>query len=159
MSGIFATVGSKVSIGQVMSPQSTPFVLADFASQTWTPCGWTQSIGQFGDVSAEIKFDAIDQSRTQKLKGTRDAGSMDVAMGVDHTDPGQIALVAAEQTPYDYAVKVEFNDAASGGTPSARYFIAKVMSAAEKLDTANNVVMLNCTLAIDSNIVRVDAVP
>ena len=52
---------------------------------------------------------------------------------------------------------VEFNDAPAGGTPSERLFIAKVASQSEQYDTANSVMKLNLSLAVNSNVVRVDA--
>jgi hypothetical protein len=117
-----------------------------------------ENIGAFGDEAASITFDAIEQARTQKLKGTRNAGDMAVVCGIDYADTGQIALRTAETSPNNYAFKVLFNDMPSGGTSgSLRYFIALVMSARETLDTANNVMKLNATLGVNSNIVRVNA--
>lgn len=153
--GIFATAGSKVYIGQPMAAQLVDFVEADFQQNSFVEIGWLESIGKFGDTAAEITFDAINQARTQKLKGTRNAGNMEMVAGVDTSDVGQAGVRAAETMPYDYAFKVQFNDAPLGGTPSVRYFIGKVMSAAEQLDTANNVVKLNGTVSINSNIVQV----
>lgn len=156
---IFATAGSKIYIGGTMIAQSDEFVASDFTSQSWVEVAWAESIGEFGDESAEITFDAIGEGRTQKLKGTRNAGTMACRFGIDSLDPGQAALRAAEATPEDYAFRVDFNDAPSlSGTPSIRYFIAKVMTAREVLDTANNVVRLNVGLGINSNVVRVAAV-
>lgn len=157
MAGIFATAGAKLFIGGALAPKSAPFVEADFSGQSWIEVGWTENLGTFGDESSEITFDAIGEGRTQKLKGTRNAGNMSLVCGVDYEDEGQIALRNAEALPNDFAFKVEFNDAPVGGTPSIRYFIAKVMSAAEQLDTSNNVVRLNATLGVNSNIVRVNA--
>lgn len=157
MAGIFATAGSKVYIGQAMSPQSADFVEADFAGQSWVEIGWLETIGAFGDESSEITFDAIGENRTQKLKGTRNAGNMELVAGIDTDDPGQSALRAAEATIDDYAFRVDFNDAIAGGTPSKRYFIGKVMTAREQLDAANNVVRLSATIGINSNVVRVAA--
>lgn len=157
MAGIFATAGAKLFIGGALAPKSAPFVVGDFSGQSWIEVGWAENLGTFGDESSEITFDAIGEGRTQKLKGTRNAGNMSLVCGVDYEDEGQIALRNAEGLPNDFAFKVEFNDAPVGGTPSERYFIAKVMSASEQLDTANNVVRLNATLGINSNIVRVNA--
>ena len=159
MAGIFATAGSKLYIGQSIASKTTNFVLADFAGQSWIEIGWLENIGAFGDEAANITFDAIGQQRTQKLKGTRNAGDMAVVAGIDYEDQGQITLRAAEGTPNNYAFKVQFNDAPTGGDPSERYFIALVMSTREALDTANNVMKLNATLGVNSNIVRVNAAP
>lgn len=159
MAGIFATAGAKLYIGAALAAQADDFVLGDFSGQSWVRINWMENIGSFGDEAASITFDAIEQARTQKLKGTRNAGDMSVVCGIDYEDAGQIALRAAEATPNNYAFKVEFNDAPSGGTPSERYFIGLVMSARESLDTANNVMKLNATIGINSNIVRVNAAP
>ena len=155
--GIFATAGAKLYIGNAQAGQTADFVLGDFAGQSWVAVSWLENIGSFGDEATEITFDAIDQGRTQKLKGTRNAGNMEVVAGAEYDDPGQISVRAAEATPLDYAFKVEFDDAPTAGTPSERYFIAKVMSAREQLDTANNVIRLQATLGVNSNIVRVNA--
>lgn len=155
--GIFATAGAKLYIGQSIAAKTTDFVLADFAGQSWLRVDWMENMGQFGDESQAVNFDAIDFGRTQKLKGIKNAGDMTAVCGLDYASDGQIAVRAAEATPNDYAFKIEFNDAPVGGTPSERYFIAKVMSVREQLDTANNVMKLNMGLGINSNIVRVNA--
>ena len=155
---IFATAGSKLFIGGAKPAQSSDFVAADFI-ESWVEIAWVESIGAFGDESSEITFDAIGEGRTQKLKGTRNAGNMEVVVGVDYTDAGQNALRAAEQTPDDYAFRVQLDDLPVGGvTPSQRYFVAKVMTARETLDGANNVIKMSATLGINSNVVKVDAV-
>jgi hypothetical protein len=158
MAGIFATAGARLYIGGSLAAQTVDFVEADFATQSWTPVNWMENIGAFGDEAASITFDAIEQQRTQKLKGTRNAGDMAVVCGIDYEDAGQIALRAAEATPNNYAFQVLFNDMPVGGTSgSLRYFVGLVMTARETLDTANNVMKLNATIGINSNIVRVNA--
>lgn len=157
MAGIFATAGAKLYIGGSLAAKTTDFVVGDFSGQSWVSVGWLESIGAFGDEAASITFDAIGEGRTQKLKGTRNAGDMAVVAGIDYSDSGQIAMRAAEATSNNYAFKVEFNDEPLAGTPSLRYFIGLVMSARETLDTANNVMKLNLTIGVNSNIVRVNA--
>ncbi|MDQ7775542.1 MAG: hypothetical protein Q4615_06335 [Paracoccus aminovorans] len=156
---IYATNGTRIFIGPALAAKSTDFVLADFptAGSGWVEIGETEGLGTVGDTSAEITFDGIASSRTRRLKGTRNAGSMEVVCGIDSADPGQIAAVAAEKTPHDYAFKMVLNDAPAGGTPSERYFVAKVASAAEQYDSANSVMKLNITLWVNSNVVKVDA--
>jgi hypothetical protein len=159
MAGIFATAGARLYIGGSLAAQTTDFVLGDFSGQSWVAVNWMENIGSFGDEATSITFDAIEQQRTQKLKGTRNAGDMSLVCGIDYEDAGQIAIRAAEATPNNYAFKVQFNDAPQAGTPSERYFIGLVMTAREVLDTANNVMKLNATIGINSNIVRVNAAP
>ncbi|WOI55130.1 hypothetical protein [Palleronia sp. LCG004] len=153
---IFATAGSKLFIGPVTDDKSEDFTLADF-SGSWTQIKHVESLGTLGDEATEISFTSIGSNRTRRFKGTRNAPPMEVVTGIDYSDPGQQALLAAEKTPHDYAFKIEFNDASPGGSPSERYFIAKVGSASEALDTANNVMKLNASLWVNSNVVRVNA--
>lgn len=154
---IYATNGAKLYIGGVKEDTGTDFTEADFTGETWVEVKETESLGAVGDTSDEITFSSISQNRTKRLKGTRNAGSMDVVCGIDYSDAGQIALIAAEKTTFDYAFRIVFNDAPEGGTPSERKFIAKVASQSEALDAANNVMKLTATLWVNSNVVRVNA--
>lgn len=156
---IYATAGSKLFIGGPLAAKSSDFILADFSGQTalWKEIGETEGLGTVGDSATEIAFEGIAAGRTRRLKGTRNAGSMDVVCGIDYEDEGQQALIAAEKTIHDYAFKLELNDAPAGGTPSERYFVAKVASVAEAYDSANSVMKLNSSLWVNSNVIRVDA--
>lgn len=155
---LYATAGCKLYIGTALEAKSTDFAADDFTSMVWTRITGLESLGSLGDTSQEVSIDLIDEGRTKTLKGTRSAGKMEVVCGVDADDDGQIAAIAAEKTPYDYAFKLELNDKASGGgTNGTRLFIAKVLSAAEVFDAANNVRKQNFTLGVNSNIVRTAA--
>lgn len=159
MSGIFATAGATIDIGQVKAAQSANFVAANFAAQSWVNIAWVESIGAFGDEATEVTFDAVGEGRTQKIKGVRNAGNIELVCGIATEDDGQATLRGAQTEIFDYAFRITFDDAPEGGTPSKRYFIAKVMTAREQLDGANNVAKLIATLGINSNIVQVDAAP
>lgn len=159
MSHLFATAGSKLFIGAAKAFNGTDFTASDFTSgsPSWTEIGGTTNLGGTGDTAQLITSQQVGSGRDRKLKGTRNAGSMQVVADLDYADPGQIALIAAEKEKESFAFKLVFNDAPAGGTPSVRYFVAFVMSAAEQFNEANSVTQLNATLEIDSNIVRVAA--
>ena len=156
---IFATNGAKLYIGGAMASTSADLVLSDFSGQTsnWKEIGEAEGLGSLGDTAAEISFDAVNHPRTKRLKGNRTAGMMEIVCGIDYGDEGQLALIAAEKTDDEYAFKLVLNDAPSGGTPSERYFVALIGSAGEAFDAANNVMKLNASLWVNSNIVRVNA--
>lgn len=156
-SRLFATAGSKIYIGAAKAFTGTDFVAADFSSVAWTEIGGTTNLGATGDSAELITSAQIGEGRLRKLKGVKNAGSASLVCDASYDDAGQLALVAAAQSPLSYAFKLQFNDAPSGGTPSIRYFTAYVMSASEELGEANSVAKLNATLEIDSNIVRVAA--
>lgn len=157
---LFATAGSKLSIGPAKAFTGTDLVATDFTtgSPTWTEIKGATNLGTAGDTAALITSEQIAIRRTRKMKGTRNAGSMQVVCDLDYSDAGQLALIAAEKTDDTYAFRIEFADApVGGGTNSFRYFVALVMSVSEALEEANNAMKLNATLELDSNIVRVAA--
>lgn len=159
MSLLFATAGSKLYIGAAKAFAGTDFLATDFTSQTWVEIKGTTDLGSAGDTASLITSQQVGSGRDRKLKGTRNAGSMQIVCDLDYSDPGQIALIAAEKSKDSFAFKVVLNDAPTGGTPSERLFVAYVMSAAEQYGGANSVQQLQSTLEIDSNIVRVVAAP
>lgn len=154
---IYTTAGTRLYIGGPLAAKSSDFEADDFASQMWVEIDETEGLGSAGDTSSEVTFDGINSGRTRRLKGTKNAGTMEVVCGLDPADPGQIALVAAERAKGDYAFRVVLADAPAGGTPSERMFVAQVGSASETYDSANSVMKFNATLWINSNIVKIDA--
>lgn len=158
MSNVFGTAGMQIDIGAApMSFTGSDLTSSDFNSVSWTAIGGHTNIGSAGDTSELVTSNQIASARTRKLKGVRNAGATELVLDLDYADPGQIALIAAEKTHYTYPFRLTLNDAPPGGTPSYRYFVALVMSQSEQYDEANSVMKLNCTLEIDSNIVRVAA--
>ncbi|MFG1201737.1 hypothetical protein V5F29_05015 [Xanthobacter aminoxidans] len=154
---IFGVNGSKFYIGTALEPSNgSDFDADDFTSQVWTEITPVESLGALGDTNEVATFNAIGLGRTLKRKGVANAGSMEVVMGADYADAGQLALRAAAKAKGSYAFKLEFNDKpAAGASPknSTRMFTALVMSASEQLDDANGVLKLNSTLEINSNVV------
>lgn len=157
MSNLFATAGAKLHIGAALAFTGTDFTTSDFSGQSWVEVKGLTNLGSAGDSAELVTSNQIGISRTRKLKGSRNAGSMQIVADLDYADAGQLALIAAEKTDKAVAFKVIFDDAPTGGTPSERYFVALVMSAGEQWNEANSVMALNATLEIDSNIVRVAA--
>ncbi|SFB82361.1 hypothetical protein [Tropicimonas isoalkanivorans] len=119
--------------------------------------GEVESIGRFGDTSNEVTFAGLKDGRITRAKGTRDAGTLDLVMAINYADPGQVALVAAEKTDFNYAFKIQFNDAPDGGTPSVRYFIGMVGSAAEEAEGVDAILKFHSSIWINSPVTRVDA--
>lgn len=154
------TAGAKLYIGSAKEQKNVDFAAADFDAETWVQIASLENLGSVGDTSETVSFNAIGEARTKTMKGTRSAGTMEVVAGIVNDDPGQIAAIAAEKTPHDYAFRLVLNDAPATGaapTPSERMFIAKVMSSSEAYDEANSVMKLNLSLAVNSNVVRIAA--
>ena len=132
-------------------------VLADFEADSFVEIGEVEDLGEFGDESEEIQFTSLSDSRTRKLKGPRDAGTMTVVVGDDPLDEGQISIEAAEGSNLDYNFKVVLNDAITlGGDGSVHYFRGKVMSKRRNVGNASNVVRRTFNVGINSAIISVD---
>lgn len=147
MPDMFAVAGSTISIGGVLAAKATDFVVGDFTSQTWVPIDGWETAGQLGDTAEIISTNIINQGRTVKIKGTNDAGEMENNFVSYPSDPGQIALVAAQKTKSNYAFRVVWSDGVT------EYFIGMVGSRQRAGGGANDGMMRTFNLSINSNVV------
>jgi hypothetical protein len=147
--------GAKLYIGSANNVRTT--VLGTYQADSYIEVGEIEDLGEFGDQSDSIEFTSLADSRKRKFKGPRDAGSMQLVVGDDPTDVGQIALEAAEATPLNYNFKVVLNDPLTlAGQGSQHYFIGQVMSKRRNVGNASNVVKRNFTIGVNSAITSVD---
>lgn len=153
---ISATSGTKLFIAAVHAAATD--TAAEYAALTWVEVKPVTNLGDFGDEAQSITVDVVGEGRTRKLKGTRNAGEMAVTCAWDALDPGQIAVRAAEKTPFAYDFKLEANDAAdSNDTASTFYFGALVRSARRTQGGPNDVVSMAMTLDVTTEILEVPA--
>ena len=114
------------------------------------------NLGTFGDTSSAITFSSIKDSRTRKMKGARDAGSISLVCGMDMRDPGQLALHAAQATKFYYAFKIIASDKRlPTDTPTTFYFNALVDSEKTAFGANNVVVQTTFTLNINTPILDI----
>jgi hypothetical protein len=113
MPQLFPVAGAKFFIGAAVNsvPDDADVDATDFASVSFTEVKGWQTMGAVGDAATLISEDIISSGRTLKAKGTRNAGSMQNNFIILPNDPGQIALIAAESTDYNYPFKIAFDDA------------------------------------------------
>jgi hypothetical protein len=160
MADLYAVSGCKIFIGGPLAAKSTDFVVGDYTTQVWVEItGWSM-MGAVGDAAQIITESIISEGRDKKVKGTRNAGSMQNQFVTDDLDPGQLAMVAAEKTRNNYAFKVELNDKPTAGASpknSQRLFIGMVAGVPEQGGSANTIQKVSNTIEINSNIVRVAA--
>ena len=161
MPTLYSAVGCKFYIGAAIDDDedlAEDLTAADYSGETWTQIkNWT-NMGAIGDVAQLITQQLLDRKRDVKVKGTRNAGSMENVFARKRGDAGQTALIAAEKSDLNYAFKIAYNDMPSGGTsPTLAYFYGLVMNASHAASAANDVRNLNSTIEINSNLVFVDA--
>lgn len=123
---LYPVAGAKAFIGPAVSnvPDDADIIESLFTSVSFTEMkGWV-TMGAIGDAAALITESVISQGRDLKGKGTRNAGSMQNNFLVLPDDPGQIALIAAEKTDYNYPFKLLFDDAPPAKTATVTMTIA-----------------------------------
>ncbi|MGO6879475.1 hypothetical protein ACC734_16890 [Rhizobium ruizarguesonis] len=113
MPQLYPVAGAKIYIGPAVNsvPDDADVDATDFASVTFTEVKGWQTMGSVGDSATLITEAVISQGRDLKAKGTRNAGSMQNNFIILPNDPGQVALIAAENTDYNYPFKIAFDDA------------------------------------------------
>lgn len=158
---LFTTSGMKLYIGGVVDEQADDFAASDFSGETWTEIdGWSQA-GTYGDAAQTITTALINRGRDVKQKGTANAGSMENTFVWIPSDAGQLLLEGAA-SPADtnnYAFKIEYSDTVGNTTPTINYFIGIVTTFQQQGGDANTVRTVNAMVEINSNVVRVAAVP
>ncbi|EYD73616.1 hypothetical protein Rumeso_04737 [Rubellimicrobium mesophilum DSM 19309] len=155
---MFSTAGTRIYIGGPLPLKVFDYAEADFADQDWTEILGHEELGSIGDTATEVRTKRIRANRVVRFKGMREGATWELICSIDADDPGQAALIAAEKTNRNYAVRIVFPDAPDGGTPSERLCIANVGRAEEQLANADTeAAKVNFSLWINSNIVRVEA--
>lgn len=138
-----------------------------YEALTWVECEQTDALGALGDTTAEVTFTGLGDARVQKLKGSSDAGTLDlsmaynqVAFGSPLTGQGHL-LVAADDTSSDnYRFKRVLGDGSTGsplGEGTTEYCSGMVGSFTITVDGADSIVMLNSQVRVNSSIIRVAA--
>lgn len=136
---LFAVSGSKLLIGG-----------ADYSPRQWVEVRSTQSLGLLGGAWNLIDLSGQDDTSLSRfMKGGRAQSQMQIICGVDPEDEGQLQLYAAYQDEAAWRFRLEFP-----GASSWRQFSALVIGMGEAFDAANEVILLQVTLQINSEIYR-----
>lgn len=154
MSNINTVSGATIAIGSTDDAANQ----AQFEADSYVEIGSVEDLGEYGDQNEVVKFTSIADARTQKLKGTADAGDLALVVGADADNEGQAALAAAQAVKHAYNFRVTYDDAITlNGTGSVEYFRGLVMSKRRQSGTANNVLRRQFMIAITTAIVEVPA--
>lgn len=159
---LYPVAGARIFIGPAVTevPDDEDLDATDFASTTWTEIDGWQTMGSIGDSKTLITESAINRGRDIKAAGTKNAGSMQNQFLILPTDVGQIALIAAANTSYNFPFKIEFDDAPPTGSAPAgtkKLFYGIVMGSPEQGGGANTARMLSSTIEINSEVITVPA--
>jgi hypothetical protein len=158
---IHTSAGARFYIGPVVNTDtikalSDEAALAFFeaiAGGDWDEVEEVESLGELGDSSGVASFASLKDRRVRKLKSVRDAGTMAIMVGRDARDAGQLALIAAEKTDYNYAFKIVYNDERdSNDSPSTDYFGGMVLSRPTQIGSVNDITKRTFNIGINTAI-------
>lgn len=161
MSKLFAVAGERFFIGTAPIEEPDGDAIADdFDDVEWIEVkAWVQ-MGAIGDTAALVTSDRINEGRTKKAKGTRNAGTMENVFDSAPGDLGQLKLIEAERSPHNYPLRIVHNDAPAVGAapaPSESLFIGLIMTTALQGGGANDPKRISANTEINSNIVTIPA--
>ncbi len=156
MADLNTGLDSAVWIGGVAA--DTVDTSAEFAALTWVAIGFIESTSDYGDMSADVTGNVLNEGRTRHAKGTRDAGTFTLTCFHKADDAGQLALKAAQLTSNRYGIKISPRDRLTGaGTDSIDYFRGLVRSDRRSGLTANDPQRVVFEIGIDSALTNVAA--
>jgi hypothetical protein len=148
-------MGSTTAAGSslaITSAGPATYDAAGYAALTYTEIGQIDKIGTIGATFNKVEFQPL-KGPKQKHKGSPDYGSLQPSMAYDEADAGQVLLRTAAGTvgSGQYSFRVTYPDGAK------RYFLGRVFGFPENVDGADTMLMVNPTIEINTEIVRVAA--
>lgn len=154
--------GKKIFIAAETGVQANQ---AAYEALTWTEIEQTESIGEFGDTTAEVTFTGLGDARVQKLKGSSDAGTLAVNMGFKNDaygsplgGQGMLNAAAEDITSTVYNFKVSYEDSSSSPVAhTTRYFGGLVGSMVDSVPGADEVLRVTSDIRINTPIIKVNA--
>jgi len=160
---IHINAGSKIYISQTTVTPDTINAMDDATALSfyegivdYIEIEEVEDMGSVGDSAEDVTFTAVGNRRVRHLKGSFDAGTQTLTCGRDPLDDGQVQLAVAQRTDFDYAFKIELNDARTANhTKSVLYYAGKVMSNPTNLGNVSNVVRREFTVGIGTAVLEI----
>lgn len=121
------------------------FDAAGYAALSYTAIGEITNFGEFGREFTLVSHNPVSSRGTQKLKGAYNEGAMDVKLGLDTDDAGQILAKAAALSDNKYAFKLQ---TAIG---DVYYFQALTMSFKVGVNDVNSVTAASMKLELTTS--------
>lgn len=144
--GVFTSAGSTIAISAVLPASETS---GAYAALTFTAIGQITDLGSFGKTYNEVTFLPLATRAKQKFKASYDNGTLQLKMGKDKSDAGQVIALAALASDNAYAFKVVLQD----GT--IEYFSGRVMSYTVSVGSTDQITGADMNIGISTNIIEV----
>ncbi len=150
------TLGATLNVGTAplisIGTDQVPLTVVAFQGLSYTQVGTIENMGEFGRLFETVTFNSISSGRTLKLKGPYNDGQMQLGLGADLSDAGQILFntygQAADQNTYPIQIQLV------GSDPSWAfvYFGAKIMSFRFNLGQANSVIRATVQAEVNTTV-------
>lgn len=137
----------------VTATAPTAYTKVGWEAGTFTPVGEITDLGDFGRNYNLVKHNPLANRGTIKKKGSYDEGSIDLKLGLDNKDAGQIIMKTASQSDADYYFCITLQ---SG---DKYFFPAQVMSFMTSVGGVDTITNATAKLEITGSGVFEDLVP
>jgi hypothetical protein len=148
-------LGARLYVGPtpLADIETSADALADFTSLSiGVEIGLIENIGEFGKQFDLVTFQAVATGRTYKLKGGYNQGNLQLVVGSDLSDAGQLLMyqygTAQDQNTYPFRVTLVGVDPGYDNI----YFGGKVFSYRQQLGTVNNIIKAQVNIEINTDI-------
>lgn len=134
----------------ISATRPTAFTEAEYTSTdiVYSLIGEVENVGNHGVTAQIIEFTAVNDAVVQKLKGSKNYGTMNLMIGHVPGDAGQTIVRAASESQNRYSVKVLYPVGDGEATPETHYLDVLVASAENQDGGANDVRKLACAFAV-----------
>lgn len=121
------------------------FNAAGYSALTFTAVGEITDLGEFGREFTLVTHNPVGSRGTQKFKGSFNEGTMNLSLGLDTDDAGQVLMKAASLSdgPYSFEVTTQNGD--------TYYFQAMVMSFKVGVGSVDSITTATCTLELTTS--------
>ncbi len=135
------------------------FDVAGYSDSTivYTRIGQIENFGNHGLQAQEITFTAVADAVVQKLKGSKNYGTMSMTIGNIPSDVGQILLATASESQNRYTARLYYPLGDGESTPEAHYLDVLVMSREFQDGAVNDVRKTAVSLALCRKPVEISA--
>lgn len=121
------------------------FNAAGYSALVYTSVGEITDLGEFGREFTLVTHNPVGSRGTQKFKGSFNEGTMNLSLGLDTDDAGQVLMKAGSlsDTAYSFEVTTQNGD--------SYYFQAMVMSFKVGVGSVDSITTATCTLEITTS--------
>ena len=137
---------------QISAANPATFDSTGYAALTYTGVGEITNMGDFGRVYNVVKHNPLSTRSTNKRKGSYDPGSLDLKLGLDTDDAGQILMKAASQSDNNYSFLLTTQNG------DKYYFQGQVTSFKVSVGGVDDITSASCQLEITASPTGVDIV-